>query len=81
MSCITGEIAGTATVNAISDTGTMINNAPVCELDLTIEVPGTEPYRVKHRQLLATAALPRYQPGATFSVTVDESDPRRLTFG
>jgi hypothetical protein len=72
---------GTATVNAISDTQTMINNAPVCELDLTVTVPGKEPYAVKHRQLIAHSALARFQPGAMFSVRVDANDPSKLVIG
>lgn len=73
--------AGTAIVNAIRDTGTLINGAPVCELDLTVTVPGKEPYAVKHRQLIAHSALARFQPGATFSVRVDAGDPSRLVIG
>jgi hypothetical protein len=76
-----GGIAAIATVDAINDTGTMINNAPVCELDLTVTVPGRAPYRVTHRQLLAASALPRFQPGATFSVRVDRDDPTKLIIG
>jgi len=56
---------------AYGDTGTLINMAPVSELDLTVTVPGKEPYAVKHRQLIAYSALARFQPGATFSVRVD----------
>lgn len=73
--------AGTAIVNAIRDTGTLINGAPVCELDLTVTVPGKEPYAVKHRQLIAHSALARFQPGATFSVRVDAGDPSKLVIG
>ena len=73
--------AGTAVVNAIRDTGTLINMAPVCELDLTVTVPGKEPYAVKHRQLIAHSALAGFQPGATFSVRVDASDPTKLVIG
>lgn len=72
---------GTAVVNAINDTGTHVNMAPVCELDLTVTVPGKEPYAVKHRQLIAHAALARFQPGATFSVRVDANDPSKLVIG
>lgn len=74
-------VQGTATVDAIGETGIQMNDAPVCELDLTVVVPGREPYRVKHRQLLAISVLPRYQPGATFSVRVDRDDPSKLVIG
>jgi len=74
-------IAGNATVTAISDTGTMVNNAPVMELDLQVTVPGKEPYQVKHRQLVALSAIPNFQPGKTFPVHVDQQDPSKLTIG
>ncbi len=74
-------VAGNATVKAISDTGTMVNNAPVMELDMTVTVPGREPYDVKHRQLVALSAIPNFQPGKTFPVHVDQQDPTKLTIG
>jgi hypothetical protein len=74
-------IPGSATVNSLSDTGTMINNAPVMELDLTVSVPGREPYQVKHRQLVAYAAMGNFQPGKTFPVHVDQQDPTKLVIG
>jgi hypothetical protein len=77
----TGGLQGSATVNAINDTGMMMNNAPVVELDLTVTVPGREPYPVKHRQLMAHSALPRFQPGAVFSVRVDQNDPTKIIIG
>ena len=78
---LAGGIMGQAVVNSISDTGTVINNAPVCELNLTVTIPGREPYPVTHRQLLAQTAIPRFQPGATFSVRVDQNDPTKIVIG
>jgi hypothetical protein len=74
-------LAGNATVTAISDTGTMMNNAPVMELDLSVTVPGRDPYPVKHRQIVSAAALNNFQPGKTFSVRVDQQDPSKLIIG
>lgn len=74
-------IAGMATVNALSDTGTMLNNSPVMEIDLTVQVPGREPYNVKHRQLVAFAAMGNFQPGKTLPVHVDQQDPSKIVIG
>jgi hypothetical protein len=74
-------LAGNATVTSISDTGTMLNNAPVMELDLQVQVPGRDPYQVKHRQLVALSAIPNFQPGKTFPVHVDNQDPTKLVIG
>jgi hypothetical protein len=74
-------IAGSATVTALNDTGTMVNNAPIMELDLTVTVPGREPYEVKHRQLVAFAAMGNFQPGKVFPVHVDQQDPTKIVIG
>jgi hypothetical protein len=74
-------IAGSATVTSLSDTGTMVNNAPVMELDLMVTVPGREPYQVKHRQLVAFAAMGNFQPGSTFPVHVDQQEPSKIVIG
>jgi hypothetical protein len=74
-------IAGSATVTALNDTGTMVNNAPVMEIDLNVTVPGRDPYPVKHRQLVAFAAMGNFQPGSTFPVHVDQQDPTKIVIG
>src|SRR4051794_40046766 len=74
-------LAGSATVTTLSDTGTMVNNAPVMEMDLTVTVPGRDPYAVKHRQLVAFAAMGNFQPGSMFPVHVDQQDPSKLVIG
>lgn len=81
MATMAGGLMGTATVTAITETGTVVNNAPVVELDLSVTVGGGEPYPVKHRQLIANAQLPSFQPGKSFSVRVDQNDPTKLIIG
>ena len=74
-------VAGNATVDSINDTGMLINHAPVMEMELTVNVPGREPYQVKHRQLVALSAIPNFQPGKMFPVHVDHQDPTKLVIG
>ncbi len=74
-------IPGRATVNSLTETGTMLNNAPVMEIDLTVTVPGRDPYPVKHRQLVAYAAMGNFQPGSSFPVHVDQQDPAKIVIG
>jgi hypothetical protein len=81
MNAYASGIPGQATVNGLSETGTVVNNAPVMELDLTVAVPGREPYTVKHRQLVAYAAMGNFQPGSSFPVHVDQQDPTKLVIG
>ena len=72
----TGGVAGNATVNAIADTGTMINNAPVVEMDLSVSVPGREPYQVKHRQLVAHSAWRASSPAPASPCASTRTMPR-----
>jgi hypothetical protein len=69
---------GTATVSAVRQTGTFVNNNPECELDLEVVVDGGTPYQVTHRQVLAIVALPSFQPGSSVPVRVDPDDSDSL---
>jgi hypothetical protein len=69
---------GTATVVAVRQTGTYVNENPQVEMDLDIAVEGLEPYRATHRQVLAMVAIPQFQPGASVPVRVDPHDPQSL---
>ena len=72
---------GSATVTAIQDTGTQINGAPVVELDLTVMVPGREPYPVKHRQVISPVVMANFQPGSVITVRVDPADQSKIILG
>lgn len=74
-------IAGTARIDGLTDTGTVIDEAPVMELDLTVSIPGREPYKARHRQLVSHATVGRFQPGAVISVRVSPQDPAQLMLG
>jgi hypothetical protein len=69
---------GSATISAVRQTGTFVNNNPECEIDLQVSVDGTAPYAVTHRQVLAMVALPSFQPGASVPVRVDPTDASSL---
>jgi hypothetical protein len=69
---------GTATVSGVRQTGTFVNNNPECELELDVTVDGGAPYRVTHRQVLSSVALPSFPPGASIPVRVDPEDPGSL---
>ncbi len=77
----TNGIQGSATIEGLSDTGQIVNNAPVMEMDLKVTVPGKDPYSVKHRQIVAHVAMGNFQPGKVFPVRVDQNDPQRIVIG
>ncbi len=70
--------SGSATVEAIRDTGMTVNDNPTVELDLLVTVDGGEAYRVTHRQVISRVAIASFQPGATLPVRVDPQEPASL---
>lgn len=73
-----GRVA-TATITAVRDTGTAINDHPTVELDLSVALDGAPPYAVTHRQTISRTAMDGLQPGATVPVRVDPDDRASLT--
>jgi hypothetical protein len=69
---------GTATITALRQTGTFVNENPEVEMDLQVALDGGAPYAATHRQIIATIAAPQFQPGATVPVRVDPADPASL---
>jgi len=57
-----------ARIDAIRQTGTTINDHPLCELDLTVGGPGVDGYRITTRALVPIILAPRRQPGALLAV-------------
>ena len=70
--------AGTATITALRQTGTFVNENPEVEMDLQVSVDGMAPYEATHRQIIAVIAAPQFQPGSTVPVRVDPADPSSL---
>ena len=75
---VLGGRTGAATILAARPTGATVGGSPQLELDLEVRVPGLEPYRVTHRQVVARAAMTCFAPGAGVPVRVDPYDPRSL---
>ena len=77
----TSGLQGQATIEGLTDTGTVLNHNPICEFQLTVTVPGRAPYPVTHQQMVPAVMLASYQPGTTMQVRVDPDDPSKLVFG
>jgi hypothetical protein len=63
-------------VTSARDTGSVVNAAPVIELDLLVRPDGEVPYPVTVRQVVPLSGLGRIVPG---SVLVGQVDPARPT--
>jgi hypothetical protein len=71
-------IAGQARVERICDTGATVNENPQVQLELTVTIPGRDPYQAVLTQIVSRIALGRFQPGAVMPVRVSPSDPQTL---
>ena len=72
---------GQAVINSVSETGQMVNGAPLMQFDLMVTVTGKDPYQVTHQQVISPAVLHNFQAGSTMPVKIDPQDPTKLYFG
>lgn len=68
-------IAGRGRLVSATETGARINNLPVVELLLEIQVAGRAPYSVRHSEVMGLESAQRLTPGTDFPVLVDRTDP------
>jgi hypothetical protein len=71
-------IVGEARIDQISDTGTTINDNPQVLFNLTVTIPGRDPYPATLTQVVSRIAIGSFQPGATVPVRVSPDDPQTL---
>ena len=77
MDIATVGVLGKATITAMRDTGTVINEMHVLELDMTVEVNGFQS-EVTHTEAISPLLIGRLAPGAEITVKVDPQDHSRL---
>jgi hypothetical protein len=75
---IAGGIVGLATIDQVIDTGATINDNPRVELELTVTIPGRDPYPAALTQVVSRIAIGSFQPGSTVPVRVSPEDPQTL---
>lgn len=64
-----------ARVKAISRTGTMINDQPVCDVDLVVVPRFGSPFEVRTRRIVDLVEIPRLQPEGVVVVLLREQAP------
>ena len=70
-------VLGKATIKAMRDTGTVVNEMHVLALDLTVDVNGFQS-EVTHTEPISPLLTARLTPGAEITVKVDPQDHSRL---
>lgn len=68
-----------ARVKAISRTGTMINDQPVCDLDLVVLPRFGSAFEVRTRRIVDLVEIPRLQPEGVVVVLLREQAPSPVT--
>jgi hypothetical protein len=71
-------IVGQATIDHVTDTGVTVNDNPQVQFNLTVTVPGREPYPATLTQVVSRIVIGNFQPGATVPVRVSPDDPQTL---
>ena len=74
MQLATSGTPATAIVNALRDTGAMVNHQPMVEADVTVMPPGGAPFPATI-SVMGHAQLAGLQPGANVNVVYDAADP------
>lgn len=59
-----------ARIDAVTQTGTLINDQPVCDLDLSVQPLDGPAYRARVRKLVRLVDIPLFQPGRLCAVAV-----------
>jgi hypothetical protein len=69
-----------ARIDAVTQTGTLINDQPVCDLDLSIQPLDGPAYRARVRQLVRLVDIPAVQPGSLRAVALLSADGADVAF-
>ncbi len=71
-------IKGTGTVLSIFETGTRINNQPLCKIELQVEIPGTPVYIATAKTVISYLQAAQFQSGTIVPVMVDPTNHQKL---
>lgn len=71
-------VDASAKLMVVEQTGTRVNDQPMLQLRMMVEVPGKSPYAVLHREVVPQIRLAQLQPGMQLPVKVDPQDPRNM---
>lgn len=71
-------LIGRATIDHVTDTGATINDNPQVQFNLTVNVPGRDPYPATLTQVVSRLVMGNFQPGSTVPVRVSPDDPQTL---
>lgn len=68
-------------VQSLAPTEKCLGEVPVYRVELEVRIDGREPYASHYDTVIGAAALPMWQPGASFPFRVSPDDPHALMLG
>ncbi len=71
-------IPGTGTVLSISETGTRINNQPLCKIELQVTIPGKPSYNTVTKTVISYLQAAQFQPGTQVPIMVDPKNNMKV---
>lgn len=71
-------IQATGTILSISETGTRINNQPLCKIELQVELPGKPAYITITKTVISYFQASQFQPGTKVPLFVDPVDNQKV---
>ena len=71
-------LPGQATVTGLTQTGMSLNDNPQMEMNLSVSLPGMQPYEASRKEFVPLMLLPQVQVGSVLPVHVDRDDPAKV---
>lgn len=71
-------IRGTGTILSVTETGTRINNQPLCKIELQVEIPGQPVYVATTKRVISYFQITQFQQGTQVHVMVDPANNQKL---
>jgi len=71
-------IRGTGTILSVTETGTRINNQPLCKIELQVEIPGQPAYVATAKKVISYFQITQYQSGTQVYLMVDPTNHQKL---
>ncbi len=71
-------LVGQATIDQVTDTGATVNDNPRVQFELTVTIPGRDPYEARLTQVVSRLVIGNFLPGSSVPVRVSPDDPQTL---
>jgi hypothetical protein len=71
-------IRGTGTILSVTETGTRINNQPLCKIELQVQLPNQPVYVATTKRVISYFQITQFQQGTQVQIMVDPANNQKL---